>query len=223
MSSSRRHEWMIPASLVLLSFVPALGGMSRLAQLGGGAAITSENARFFASPIPIIIHIFSAIPFSILGAFQFAPTFRRKHRSWHRSAGRVLVVLGLITALSGLWMTLFYPWAPQDGAAVYVERLIFGSIMLASMLLGVDAIRRRKFELHGQWMLRAYAVGMGAGTQVITHLPYFIIIGQPHSVARGWLMGSAWVINLLVAERIISKQQHAQSHARSRRAREVYA
>ena len=204
-----RFEWMVPASLVLLSFVPAAGGVVRLLQLGGGAAVTPENARFFASPVPVIIHILSVIPYSILGAFQFAPSFRRRHRRWHRTVGKLLVVLAVLCAVTGLWMTLFYAWAPHDGLAVYLERLVFGSIMLASVGLGVDAIRRRDFGSHGRWMLRAYAVGMGAATQVITHMPYFILAGKPDTVARGWLMGSAWVINLLIAECIIAWQSRA--------------
>ncbi|HEX6941819.1 MAG TPA: hypothetical protein VF128_02760 [Gemmatimonadaceae bacterium] len=32
----------------------------------------------------------------------------------------------------------------------------------------------RKYAEHGDWMIRAYAIGMGAGTQVLAHLPWFI-------------------------------------------------
>ena len=224
MTSARRYDWMIPASLVLLSFVPAIGGVVRLHQLAGGAPITPANARFFASPALIVVHIVAAVPFSILGAFQFWAAFRRKNRPWHRAAGKLLVVLGLVVAVSGLWMTLVYPWAPNDGAPTYIERLVFGSIMLASMLLGVDAIRRRDFKTHGDWMLRAYAIGMGAGTQVITHMPFFILVGEPGVTARGWLMGSAWVINMVVAEWLIHRARVARaSVVRAPRSAQAYA
>ena len=33
----KKSDWLIPASLVLFSVVPAIGGGIRLAQLGGGA------------------------------------------------------------------------------------------------------------------------------------------------------------------------------------------
>jgi hypothetical protein len=44
--------------------------------LSGSAEITLANARFFASPLPVVVHIVSASVYAILGAFQFASGFR---------------------------------------------------------------------------------------------------------------------------------------------------
>ena len=79
--------------------------------------------------------------------------------------------------------------------------------MVISIVSAVDAIRRRDFVSHGAWMIRGYAIGMGAGTQVLTHVPWFLLVGQPGEMARAVLMGAGWVINLLVAEWIIRTQQ----------------
>lgn len=205
-TTPQRADWLIPGGLVLLSIVPALGGSSRLAQLIGGAEVTTENARFFAAPIPIVLHIFAATLFSFLGAFQFSPGFRRRNRQWHRRAGAILIPAALIVALSGLWMTLTYPWAKGDGAMVFAERLVFGAAMLVSVVLGVEAIRSRQFAKHGEWMLRAYAIAMGAGTQVLTHLPWFLLVDlEPAGTPRAVMMGLGWVINLAVAEWIIRR------------------
>ena len=201
----RRSDWGIPAGLIALSVVPALAGTARLAELARGAVITAANARFFAMPLPVVLHILAVIPFSILGALQFAPAFRQRHRGWHRVAGRPLAVCGLITALTGLWMTQYYAWPAGDGVALYVMRLIFGTAMLASMVMAIDAIRRRDFAVHGRWMMRAYAIAMGAGTQVLTHLPYFLLVGKPDESSRAVLMGAGWVINVIVAEWIIRR------------------
>ena len=204
---STRSDWLVPASLVMLSLVPALAGSARLAQLGGGAEVTADNARFFAAPVPLVLHIVTAIVYSILGAFQFSPGFRRRHRGWHRAAGRILVPCAAIVALSGLWMTLTYPWPPGDGLVVYVERLVFGAAMLLSVVLGVDAIRRRDFASHGEWMIRAYAIALGAGTQVLTHLPWFILVDlKPDEFPRAVMMGAGWVINIVFAEWIIRRR-----------------
>jgi uncharacterized membrane protein len=203
-----KRDWLIPASLIALSMVPAVAGTVRLAQLAGGAEITPENARFFAAPLPVLLHIPAAIVYSILGAFQFSPGFRRRNRGWHRAAGRILIPCGLLVALSGLWMAHFYPWPQGDGQLVYVERLVFGSAMVLSIALGVDAIRRRHFSSHGEWMIRAYAIGLGAGTQVLTHLPWFLLIGgKPGELPRAVMMGAGWAINAVVAEWIIHKRQ----------------
>lgn len=204
---STRSDWLVPAALIALSLVPALAGTARLAQLTDGANMTVENARFFAAPLPVVLHIPAAIVYSILGAFQFSAGFRRRHRGWHRMAGRVLIPSALLVAISGLWMTLTYPWPANDGEAVYLERLVFGSAMLLSVILGVDAIRRRNFTAHGEWMIRAYAIGLGAGTQVLTHLPWFILAdGTPSETPRAIMMGAGWVINVAVAEWIISRK-----------------
>jgi uncharacterized membrane protein len=204
--SVSRKEWSVIAFLVLLSFVPTIAGTARLVQLGASPSVTIENARFVANPLPVVLHIVAVIPFSILGALQFAPAFRRRHRQWHRMTGRALGVFGLVAAITGLWMTLSYPWAPGDGWGVYVERLVFGSAMLASMALALYAIPRRDFVAHGAWMTRAYAIGMGAATQVLTHLPWFILVDtKPSEGPRAVMMGAGWVINVLVAEWIIRR------------------
>ena len=102
-------------------------------------------------------------------------------------------------------MTLGYPWPVGDGEVLYVERLVFGTAMLVSLLLAIAAIRRRNFAVHGEWMIRAYAIGMGAGTQVLTHLPYYLFVGKPDESTRAVLMGAGWVINVLFAEWIIRR------------------
>lgn len=202
-----KAEWLVPIGLILLSVVPVVAGAARIAELSSGAEITPENARFFASPLPVVVHILSVTLYSLLGALQFAPSFRRRKPKWHRMAGRILVPAGLAAALSGLWMTLFYALPESDGALLNVMRLVFGSAMLLSIILGVTAVRQRDFPRHGEWMMRGYAIGLGAGTQVLTHLPWFLFFGVPDEFTRAILMGAGWVINLAVVEWVIRKRR----------------
>jgi len=201
-----RSGWLVPAALILFSLIPIAAGIFRLTQLAGGAEITPANARFFASPLPIVLHIVSVSFYAILGVFQFVPGLRQRRHSWHRIAGWLVIPCGLVAALSGLWMTLFYPWPVGDGVILYGLRLIFGSGMLLSLLLGIAAIRRRDFAGHGDWMLRGYAIGMGAATQTLTLLVGEVLVGPPNEFSRALLMGAAWVINLAVAEWIIRRR-----------------
>jgi uncharacterized membrane protein len=198
-------QWLVPALLVL-SAVPLAAGVFRLHELAIGAAITPANARFFASPLPVVLHIVGAAVYALLGAFQFASGFRRRRLGWHRVAGRLLVPCGLVVGLSGLWMTLFYAHPAGDGALLSALRLLFGSAMVVSLILGIVAIRHGDVRQHRAWMLRGYAIGLGAGTQVLTGLAGAVLIGPPSVRGRALLMGAAWVINLAVAEWLIRKR-----------------
>ena len=122
-------KWLVPA-LLALSAIPLAVGAVRLAELAAGAAITPANARFFASPVPVVVHIVGAAVYALLGAFQFATGFRRRRPGWHRAAGRLLVPCGLLVGLSALWMTLFYAHPADTGALLSAIRLVFGSAWL---------------------------------------------------------------------------------------------
>lgn len=202
--ANNKKEWLIPAGLVVLSLVPAVAGVFRLTQLIGGQ-LTPENARFFASPGPVVLHIFAVLIYSLLGAFQFAPGFRRRHPGWHRTAGKVLIVAGFLTSLTGLWMTVCYPRIPYDGFVLGVIRLMAGVSMTVFLILGAAAIRRRNFSVHGHWMLRAYALAMGAGTQVFTHLPWALFPEWRGETLRTLCMAAGWLLNMAVAEWVIRR------------------
>jgi hypothetical protein len=84
----------------------------------------------------------------------------------------------------------------------------------------VRAILRRDVASHGAWMTRAYAIGMGAGTQVLTHLPWFILVGgMPDPFTRAWLMGAGWGINLVVAEIVNFRRSRDHAVSGSRKSR----
>ncbi|WP_036335435.1 DUF2306 domain-containing protein, partial [Modestobacter caceresii] len=212
-SSASRRQWWVAAGLVLLSLVPVLAGAVRVAELAGDPAVTAANARFVASPGPVVAHIVSATLYSLLGAFQFVPHIRRRRPGWHRAAGRVLVPAGLVAALSGLWMTLVYARPPADDVLLTPIRLFFGVAMAGCIVLGVLAILRRDVLAHRAWMARGYAIGLGAGTQVLTHLPWVLLGGEPGGTGRVVAMLAGWVINLAVVEWALRRRAAAPPRA----------
>lgn len=207
-ASARRKsaEWLVIAGLLVLSVIPLISGALRLTQLAGGPEIIPAAPRFTASPLPVVLHIVGAAVFSLLGAFQFSTGFLRRSRPWHRAAGRIVVVCGLVVGLSALWMTLFYPRPVGDGDLLFVFRLLFGSGMVVSIVIAYTAIRRKEVKRHRAWMTRAYAIGMAAGTQTLTLMVGEMISGKPNELSRALLMGAAWVINLAVAEWVIRRR-----------------
>ena len=151
------------------------------------------------------MHIVCAVLYAVLGAFQFSASLRRRHPGWHRTAGRVLVVLGLAVAFSALWMTLFYPRQPGTGELAHLFRLAFGSGMAACIVLGFTAIRGGDVARHRAWMTRAYALALGAGTQVITQGIGQAVFGTSE-LTTDLSLGAGWVINLAVAEYVIRRR-----------------
>ncbi|MEU8255729.1 DUF2306 domain-containing protein [Micromonospora inaquosa] len=193
------REWRLPAALILLGLIPMLAGAGRLTELGTGPEVSPANARFVADPLPVVLHIVGAVVYTILGALQFVPRLRR--HGWHRRAGRVLVPCGLTVAFTGLWMAVAYDLPAHDNDVLAGMRLVFGSAMAGSILLGLAAVLRRDIAQHRRWMVRGYAIGLGAGTQAFTHAPYLIAVGeQPDGNVRAGLVVAGWLINLAVAE-----------------------
>ncbi len=205
----------VPFALVALSLVPAISGSLRLAGLAGGPSLMPVDGRIDASPLPVIVHIATVIPYALIGAFQFSSRLRRRHPGWHRAAGRVLVPLALGVALSGLWITLAYAFKPGSGVLLYGIRLVVGTAMAASVILGFAAIRRGDVSRHRAWMTRAYALALGAGTQVFTGAFGPALVGTS-VLANDLTMGAAWAINLAVAEIVIRRGSRRPAPARAR-------
>jgi uncharacterized membrane protein len=200
-----RRDWWIPASLLLLAAVPSASGVARLVDLSGGR--TEENARFFDLPLPILVHILGATTYLVLGAFQLMPSLRRSRPRWHRWSGRVLVPAGVAGGLSGMWMAVWSDLPSYDNEALMWLRLLFGSVMVGGLVLGLLAIRRRDVRTHQRWMARAYAVAQGAGTQALVLGPVVVVAGQPSGNLKAVGMGAAWVINLVVAEWLVRRSE----------------
>lgn len=205
MKESKRTEILVLTGLFLLTVVPIAAGIYRLFQLNRGL-ILPDNTRFFADPWPLILHVCSVSFYCVFGAFQFSPSLRRCFLSFHRILGHLTFFSGLMAALTGLWMTQFYPSANYDGATLYMVRLLVGSCMTAFLVLGLIFILRGEVRKHGIWMLRAYALGLGAGTQVLTHIPWFLFPSIRGEVARTLMMTLGWVFNVVAAELIIRNQ-----------------
>lgn len=57
-------------------------------------------------------------------------------------------------------------------------------------------------------MMRGYALGLGAGTQVFTHIPMFLFPNIQGELARTLCMGAGWAINFVVVELLISSERY---------------
>jgi uncharacterized membrane protein len=195
----------VPLALISLVLLPAFFGTLRLVELAGGPRLMPDDPRITASPLPLVLHIVSAISYAVLGAFQFSPGLRRRRPRWHRVLGRVLVLLALAVALSALWLTLGPARQPGTGPLAFVFRLAFGSGLAACVVLGFAAIRRGDVPRHRAWMTRGYALALGAGTQVFTQPLAEAAFGST-VLTNDLALGAGWAVNLAVAELLIRRR-----------------
>jgi hypothetical protein len=210
-----KGDLLVPALLLLLSAIPMLGGIARFMSLSAPA--NPENVRFITVPAPIVVHVVGAALYSLLGAFQFSTGFRLRFPAWHRRAGKVLAASGVLVGLTGMWMAAFYE-IPRglQGPILQAVRLVVGSAMVAAIVLGWRSIVRRDVRGHEAWMIRAYALGQGAGTQALVLGPWMALSGSGVGLTRDLLMTLSWAINLVVAELVIRRREGASRLSLSR-------
>ena len=197
---------LVVTGLIALGLVPILANTLRRVALSLGSAEGSADNGSPDVPLPVAVHVLTATIFVILGAFQFSPGFRRRKPAWHRMAGRVLVMVGMLVALSGLWLNQFVSFPAGSGELLYVFRLLAGLGMALCIVIGFAAVRRQDISRHRQWMIRAYALGLGAGTQVFTLGFGETILGKT-ALNVALLNGAGWMINLAAAEWAIRRQR----------------
>ena len=207
-SFERRREWLAPTGLIILSLVPdPRRGASRVTQLAA-----RRDRHRGERPVPRLSRSrwwctsSARVVFLLLGALQFAPSLRR--RRWHRIAGRVVVPAGLLSALSALWMTLFYALpAASTGSALFghADRIRHRRWRPSSSS-GSLAIRRGDVA-HPQRLDDPRLCDRARRRHAGAHLPAVDArcSARPSQAMHAVLMGAGWVINLAVAEVVIRR------------------
>ncbi|HOQ21460.1 MAG TPA: DUF2306 domain-containing protein [Microbacterium sp.] len=193
------NAWLAITGLLLLSALPIIGGVVRLSEVPAVA-----GSRPLASSVAAVAHIVAMTVYCLLGAFQFSPALRGRRR-WHRTAGRVLIPVGFVAALGAAWLAVFFS-GPPDQLPLAMVRLVFASAMLVFVALGTAAVIRRAFVMHGDWMARAYAIGVGNGTQSLVVILWTVPLGEVDAWGETWLVATGTLITVFVAELLIRRR-----------------
>lgn len=150
----------------------------------------------FARHLPLFLtHVTGGIVALFLGPWQFWGGLRRRYPAFHRWLGRIYLLGILAGGLAGLGMAViaFGGLPSQIG---------FGGLAVAWLVTGVFAlrtIRQGKVREHREWMIRNYALTLGAVTLRLW-LPLLLSQGVPFPVAYPIIAWLSWVPNLVVAE-----------------------
>lgn len=201
----RAPDWLVPTSLIVLSAVPVLVGGLRLTSLTGAVDTGGTLGPAPAPAAALVLHIVTVTLYSLLGALQLHRGLRARRPGWHRWSGRVTAPAGLLAALTGVWLTVA-SLGDGDHPLLVVTRFVVGAVMAVAIVVGVRAAVRRDHRRHRAWMLRAYALGLGAGTQVVVVGGGGGALGDALTpLVEALLFALSWGINLAVAERAIRR------------------
>lgn len=173
--------------------------------------------------LPLFIHVVCAMTFYAMAAMQILPRFRKRFPAWHRRAGRIAVTAGLISAAAAIWLTVVHP--DISGPIHFYGRLVFGPLWATCLVLGLLAIKRRNIPAHQDWMIRAFAISMPAGTLVFIATPFFIYFGTtelPQALDEG-IQSGAWVLHLAIAELWIRHKRVSQPTPHLERKQHAYS
>lgn len=205
MAVSKRATRIVWAGVLLLILIGVAAVTRRTVVLlfpgtlgtGSSSPAAALDTGFAHRRALTLLHILPGGLFLTLAAVQFMPSVRAKHIRVHRWMGRCLVVLGLIIGVSALVMSYTMNiGGPNETAAT----TLFAIVFLYSLVKAYRHIRRKEVARHREWMIRAYAVGLGvATTRPIVGMFFAFRRLTPHEFfgIAFWL---GFTITLLVAE-----------------------
>ncbi len=122
------------------------------------AALDIGFARHMALTL---VHIIPGALFLALALLQFVPSIRAKHLKVHRWLGRILFVTGLVIGISALVMSFTMNIGGLNETAATT---LFAILFLFCLIKAYRHIRRKEVAQHREWMIRAFAIGLGVAT-----------------------------------------------------------
>ncbi len=193
----------VTVALYLGTLLTILLALVQVVQIPLGA-LPEDSQRLAAAPVWHFMHVLGGATFGILGPIQFGRVLMPRYGLLHRVLGRVFVASGAMISLSSL--TLLWRFPDANSAAISVGRLVFGIALGSALVLAMQAIYRRDFTRHRNWMIRAYAIGIGATAVTMVFFPIYLITGvPPKGLAADIAFLGAWTACIVFAEGLVRR------------------
>lgn len=165
---------------------------------GGVPAPNLFVERYIEHPITTAVHMFTGIAFVLLAPLQFVARIRNRYRRFHRWLGRILLLMAVIAGIYGLICVVTFP--AFGGVATESAGWFFGPLFLFSLIRAYQQIRRRNIAAHREWMIRAFAMGLGVGAQRIMIGLFQVFSDYTIHDVFGTSLWIGFAFNLCVAE-----------------------
>lgn len=145
-------QWFFAIYVLIQYALPLATGNEEQLKLSGsitGYALgdTLGNAVFFS-------HVIPAALLSIGGIIQLLPFIRKKYPVVHRWNGRMFLSLGIIGAISGLYLTWGRGSRLSDIGAIGIT--LNGMLILVAASLAWRFAKAKQFAMHKRWAIHAF-------------------------------------------------------------------
>jgi uncharacterized membrane protein len=169
--------------------------------LGG---LPEDSQRLGATPVWHFMHVLGGATFGILGPIQFGRALMPRYGLLHRIVGRIFVAAGAMISLSSLGLLWRFP--DTYSVAISSGRLLFGIGLGVALAIAMQAVYKRDFTRHRNWMIRAYAIGIGATAVTTVFFPIYLITGEPpKGLAADIAFLGAWTACVIFAEGLVRR------------------
>jgi uncharacterized membrane protein len=166
------------------------------------------DARFGRHPFITRLHTIGGAVFLVLAPMQFAGPLRRRYRRAHRWTGRILLAIGFLAAISGLYFGLLIPFSgPLESWVIALA----GGWFLFAMGRAFVAIRSGRVSVHREWMIRTFAVAIGISmVRVVGGLLDGVLTPYGYSIrdVLGLSLWLGWLLTVAAAELWIRRSRY---------------
>jgi uncharacterized membrane protein len=193
----------VPVALYFGTLLTILLALVQVVQIPLGA-LPADSQRLGAAPVWHFMHVLGGAAFGILGPIQFGRALMPRYGLLHRMVGRVFVAAGAMISLSSLGLLWRFP--DTYSVAINTGRLLFGIGLGVALAIAMQAIYKRDFTRHRNWMIRAYAIGIGATAVTMVFFPIYLITGEPpKGLAADIAFLGAWTACVVFAEGLVRR------------------
>lgn len=193
----------VPAALYFGTLLTILLALVQAVQIPLGA-LPEDSQRLSAAPVWHFMHVLGGATFGILGPIQFGRVLALRYGLLHCVMGRMFVAAGAIISLSSLSLLWHFPNAYS--LPINIGRLLFGIALGVALALAILAIRKRDVSRHRNWMIRAYAIGMGATAVTMVFFPIYVFTGAPPmGLAADIAFLGSWTACIVFAECLVRR------------------
>lgn len=198
-----KRSFTVPVVLFFFSFATIAISLLQAIQIPLGS-LPVESERLSTAPISHFAHALGGTLFGLIGPIQFGRVLAGKYGRMHLIMGRIFVLAGGALAVSSF--TLLWRFPTESSLLVSGGRFVFGLGLGFALVRAMMAVRRRDFSTHRNWMIRAYAFGIGATAVSMIFIPIYAVTGLPPSgVTADVLFVGAWAGCVFLAEWIVRR------------------